>query len=58
MTSEFRERAEQKGANVFHGSNYAHPFMDSSHEIHNERLSRVINFLDDSEGADYFSSCF
>ncbi|ODN65784.1 alpha/beta hydrolase [Methylophaga muralis] len=50
MTSEFRERAEQKGAIVFHGPNYAHPFMDSSHEIHNERLNRVINFLDGGEG--------
>tara|TARA_R100000935_G_C2803460_1_gene151579 strand:+ start:300 stop:1148 length:849 start_codon:yes stop_codon:yes gene_type:complete len=50
MTSEFREQAEQKGANVYIGSNYAHPFMDSSHEIHNERLNRVINFLDGSEG--------
>ncbi|MDO8826149.1 alpha/beta hydrolase [Methylophaga sp.] len=52
MTSEFRERAEQKGAAVFNGSNYAHPFMDSSHEIHNERLNRVINFLDGSEAID------
>ena len=50
MTSEFRDRAEQKGAAVFNGSNYAHPFMDSSYEIHNERLNRVINFLDGSEG--------
>lgn len=50
MTSEYRELAEQKGANVYIGSNYAHPFMDSSHEIHNERLNRVINFLDGSEG--------
>lgn len=50
MTSEFRERAEQKGASVYIGSNYAHPFMDSSHEIHNERVNRVINFLDGSEG--------
>jgi len=50
MTSEFRERAEQKGASVYIGSNYAHPFMDSSHEIHNERLNRVIDFLDGSEG--------
>ncbi|WP_292414112.1 MULTISPECIES: alpha/beta hydrolase [unclassified Methylophaga] len=49
MTSEFRERAEQKGASVYIGSNYAHPFMDSSHEIHNERLNRVIIFLDGSE---------
>ncbi|MCC5796669.1 MAG: alpha/beta hydrolase [Methylophaga sp.] len=49
MTSEFRERAEQKGASVYNGSNYGHPFMDSSHEIHNERLNRVINFLDGSE---------
>ena len=50
MTSEFRERAEHKGASVYIGSNYSHPFMDSSHEIHNERLNRVINFLDGSEG--------
>lgn len=50
MTSEFRKRAEQKGATVFHGPDYAHPFMDSSHAIHNERLNRVINFLDGSEG--------
>lgn len=50
MTSEFRERAEKKGASVYIGSNYSHPFMDSSHEIHNERLNRVINFLDGSEG--------
>ena len=49
MTSEFKERAEQKGASVFHGPNYSHPFMDSSHEIHNERLNRAINFLDGSE---------
>jgi len=50
MTSEFRERAEQKGAGIYIGSNYSHPFMDSSHAIHNERLNRVINFLDGSEG--------
>jgi len=50
MTSEFRELAEQKGATVFNGSNYSHPFMDSSHEIHNERLNRVIDFLDGSKG--------
>lgn len=50
MTSEFREQAEQKGASVFHGVNYHHPFMDSSHDIHNERLNRVINFLDGREG--------
>lgn len=50
MTFEFSERAEQKGARVFHGPNYSHPFMDSSHEIHNERLNRVIDFLDGSEG--------
>lgn len=50
MTSEFIERAEQKGATVFRGANYAHPFMDSNHEIHNERLNQVINFLDGGEG--------
>lgn len=50
MTTEFRERAEQKGASVYIGWNYGHPFMDSTHEIHNERLNRVINFLDGSEG--------
>lgn len=50
MTSEFRDLAEQKGAAVFIGSNYAHPFMDSSHKIHSDRLNRVINFLDGSEG--------
>lgn len=50
MTTEFRKQAEQKGASVFHGPNYSHPFMDSSHEIHNERVNRVINFMDGSEG--------
>lgn len=49
MTSEFRKLAAQKGATVFNGSQYAHPFMDSSYEIHNERLNRVIDFLHGKE---------
>jgi alpha/beta superfamily hydrolase len=44
MTSEYRELAEAKGAAVFHGLEYAHPFMDSR-EVHKDRLNRVIDFL-------------
>lgn len=50
MTAEFRELARQKGATVYNGSNYGHPFMDSSYAVHNERLNRVIDFLDGRAG--------
>jgi len=50
MTSEFREIARLKGASVFDGPNYSHPFMDRNIDVHFDRLKRVINFLDNHEG--------
>ncbi|MGR5339336.1 alpha/beta hydrolase [Vibrio astriarenae] len=47
MTSEFRELAKQKGATVFNGADYSHPFMDKRVDIHRARLNKVANFLDD-----------
>lgn len=49
MTAEYRELASIKGASVFDGPDYAHPFMDGSSEVHHDRLSKIINFLDDQE---------
>ena len=49
MTSELRVLAESKGAKVFDGKDYAHPFMDRDATIHQERMRRVIDFLS-SEG--------
>lgn len=46
MTDEFRDTAELRGASVFNGPDYAHPFMDGKLSVHNERMNRVINFLD------------
>lgn len=46
MTSELRVSAENKNAKVFDGKTYAHPFMDSSFEIHLERMAMIIEFLD------------
>lgn len=50
MTSEFRESARLKGAAVFDGPNYSHPFMDRNRDVHFDRLNRVINFLDGHDG--------
>ena len=58
MTSEFRLLAERRGAKVFDGKDYAHPFMDLDPAIHQDRVRRVIDFLsgtdsDDSHGKTY-----
>lgn len=45
MTSELRVLAESKGAKVFDGKDYAHPFMDRDAAIHEDRMRRVIDFL-------------
>ena len=45
LTSELRELAKSKGAMVFDGKNYAHPFMDAEPAIHKDRMNRVIKFL-------------
>jgi len=45
MTSQLRELAQSKGAMVFDGKNYAHPFMDVDPAIHKDRMNRVIKFL-------------
>jgi len=50
MTSEYRELAGSKGASVFDGPNYSHPFMDENRDVHINRLKKIINFLDEQEG--------
>lgn len=45
MTEELRKLAGKKGARTIHGKHFAHPFMDSSSEIHQERMNLIINFL-------------
>lgn len=45
LTSELRELAKSKGAMIFDGKNYDHPFMDADPAIHKDRMSRVIDFL-------------
>ena len=44
-TSELRELAKSKGAMTYNGKSYAHPFMDADPATHDDRMSRVINFL-------------
>ncbi|MCU7845964.1 MAG: alpha/beta hydrolase [Candidatus Thiodiazotropha sp. (ex Monitilora ramsayi)] len=46
MTSELREVAHSRGATVFDGHDYSHPFMDRDRVIHRNRMDRVIEFLD------------
>lgn len=50
MTSEYRELAASKGASVFDGPNYSHPFMDKNSDVHIDRLRKIINFLDNQAG--------
>ncbi len=45
MTSEFRLLAERRGATIFDGKEYAHPFMDRDPAIYQDRIKRVIDFL-------------
>lgn len=45
MTQELREVADKNGAKTIHGERFAHPFMDSNEEIHQERMNLIINFL-------------
>lgn len=49
MTSEYRELAGSKGASVFDGPNYSHPFMDENRDVHIDRMKKIINFLDDQQ---------
>ena len=51
MTSELRVLAEKSGAKVFDGKDYAHPFMDRDAVIHEERMRRIIDFLN-GEGSE------
>ncbi|MGL6259719.1 alpha/beta hydrolase family protein [Vibrio sp. WXL210] len=46
MTAEFRQVAKARGALVYDGENYDHPFMDRNSDIRHERLERVLDFLD------------
>ncbi len=45
MTQELREEADRRGAKTFHGERFAHPFMDSSQDIHQERMDLILKFL-------------
>jgi alpha/beta superfamily hydrolase len=45
MTQELREVADKKGAKTIHGERFAHPFMDSNEEIHQERMDLIMEFL-------------
>ncbi len=44
-TSELVELGKSRGATVFEGAEYSHPFMDKDTNIRIERLERVLNFL-------------
>ena len=52
MTSELRDLAESRGAKVFDGKDYAHPFMDLNPVIYQDRMRRIIEFLSDENGDD------
>ncbi len=52
MTSELRVLAERRGAKVFDGKDYAHPFMDLDSAIHKDRMTLIINFLNGGGGED------
>lgn len=52
MTSELRVSAESRGAQVYDGKDYAHPFMDPDPAIHEERMRRIIDFLSGEGGVD------
>lgn len=45
MTSELVELGKLRGATVFEGAEYSHPFMDKDTYIRIERLERVLDFL-------------
>ena len=45
MTSELRDLAESRGAKVFDGKDYSHPFMDRDPAIRQDRMKRTIDFL-------------
>lgn len=45
MTSELIELGKLRGATVFEGAEYSHPFMDKDTNIRIERLERVLDFL-------------
>jgi hypothetical protein len=45
MTQELREEAGRRGAKTFHGERFAHPFMDSNPEVHQERMDLILEFL-------------
>ena len=45
MTSELRILAKNRGAKVYDGREFAHPFMDRNYVIHQDRIRRVIDFL-------------
>ncbi len=49
MTQELREVASKKGAKTIHGEHFAHPFMDSNEETHQERMQRIMEFLMESK---------
>ena len=51
MTSKLRESSHARGAKTVHGKNYAHPFMDRSVVIHNQRMGLVMNHLFNINGA-------
>lgn len=52
MMSELKVLAESKGAKVFDGKDYAHPFMDLDPAIHQDRMRRVISFLNAESSSD------
>ena len=52
MTSELRILAESRGAKVLDGKDYAHPFMDRNPSILQDRMRRIIEFLNDENGDD------
>jgi len=50
MTSELRVLAQSRGAKVFDGKGFAHPFMDLDSAIHQDRMRRIIDFLSGEGG--------
>jgi hypothetical protein len=45
MTRELREKADQIGARTINGIEFAHPYMDSSNEVHNLRTKLIRDHL-------------
>ncbi len=45
MTSLFRFEAQQRGAKIFDGENFSHPYMDQDLEVHKIRMNLILDYF-------------